>query len=173
MSVKLPGATTDGGSGARVRRSRSRTLTIAWQGQDPAADGSGVATYTAEVRELAQGARASQAATWRTLLYRSTATSVVFRGRAGRAYEFKVTAYDRAANASAPATGTLVFPVDDHNRRILRLSLGDWRGVERADAFGGRVLRPKRAGASARMALQRHARGADRAQAAGAAAGCA
>jgi hypothetical protein len=152
VSVKLPG---EAGSAAGLASagSRSRTLTISWQGQDPAADGSGVSTYTAEVRELAQGAKASQAATWRTLLYRSTATSVVFRGRAGRAYEFKVTAYDRAANASTPASGTLVFPVDDHNRRIWRLSRGDWRGVKQADAFGGRVLHPQRAGASARLAF--------------------
>jgi hypothetical protein len=146
VSVKLP----DGGlaSGGFT----GRTVTLSWQGVDPQADGSGVATYTAEAREISNGAVASQAAPeWRTLLWRSKDTSVRFRGRVGRTYEFRVTAYDRALNASAPASGTLAFPVDDHNRRILRLSRGDWRGVKRADAFGGRVLRPRRAGATASM----------------------
>lgn len=150
VAVKLPGGVS-GGAGLASADSTSRTLTIAWQAQDPQADGSGVSTYTAEAREVAQGVRASQAQEWRTLLSRSKSTSVVFRGRAGRAYEFRITAFDRAANASTPATGTLVFPVDDRNRRILRLSSGGWRGVEQSDAFGRRVVRSKRAGASARM----------------------
>ena len=122
VAVKLPGGTVAGGAGLSTAQARSRTLTIAWQAQDPQADGSGLSTYTAEVREVASGARASQAPQWRTILSRSKDTSVVFRGRTGRAYEFRVTAFDRAANASTPATGTLVFPVDDRNRRMLRLS---------------------------------------------------
>ena len=142
-SVNLP----DGVASASFR---SRTIVLSWQAQDSAADGSGVATYTAEAREVADGARASQAQPWRTLLWRSKNTSVPFRGRVGRTYEFRVTAYDRAANASAPATGTVSFPVDDRNRRILRLSKG-WLGVKRAQAYGGRVIRPKQVGASARM----------------------
>ncbi len=151
VAVKLPGGAVAGGAGLSTAQARSRTLTIAWQGQDPQADGSGLSTYTAEVREVAQGARASQALQWRTILSRSKDTSVVFRGRTGRAYEFRVTAFDRAANASTPATGTLVFPVDDRNRRMLRLSAGDWRGVKQANAYGGRAIRSKRAGASVRM----------------------
>jgi hypothetical protein len=151
VAVKLPGGGVGGGAGLATAESRSRTLTIAWQAQDSQADGSGVSTYTAEVREVAQGARASQAPQWRTLLSRSKETSVAFRGRTGRAYEFRVTAFDRAANASAPATGTLVFPVDDRNRRMLRLSHGDWHGVKQASAYGGRVVRSTGKGASARM----------------------
>ncbi len=150
VAVKLPGG-VGGGAGLSTAQARSRTLTIAWQGEDPQADGSGLSTYSAEVREVARGARTSQAPQWRTILSRSKDTSVVFRGRTGRAYEFRVTAFDRAANASTPATGTLVFPVDDRNRRMLRLSAGDWSGVEQASAYGGRAIRSKRAGASARM----------------------
>jgi hypothetical protein len=131
-------------------QSRSRTVVISWQAQDAAADGSGLATYTAEAREIGGGAQASQDTPWRTLLFRSKETSVRFRGHAGRSYEFRVTAYDRAANASVPASGTLSFPVDDRNRRIWRLSKG-WRGVEHAEAYGGRVVRPRKAGVTARM----------------------
>jgi hypothetical protein len=148
--VKLPG----GGGGLASADSRSRTVVIAWQGQDLAADGSGVATFTAEAREITPGASPSQvAAPWRTLLWRSKETSVRFRGHAGRAYEFRVTAYDRAANASTPASGTLAFPVDDRNRRILHLSRGDWSASKHADAFGGRVVRSRHAGASAWLAF--------------------
>lgn len=143
-SVNLPAG------GMATANSRSRTIVISWQAQDSQADGSGVATYTAEAREVIDGARASQDQPWRTLLWRSKDTSVAFRGHAGRSYEFRVTAYDRAANASVPAAGTLSFPVDDRNRRILRLSHG-WRGVKRAQAYGGRVIEPKKAGATARM----------------------
>lgn len=141
-SVNLP-------KGFASAASKSRTITLSWQAQDP--DGSGVATYTAEVRELSSGARASQA-DWRTLVSRTTATSVAFRGGAGKSYEFRVTAFDRAANASTPASGTVSFPVDDHNRRMWRLSKG-WRGVKSSEAYGGRSIRPKREGASARLSF--------------------
>jgi hypothetical protein len=136
--------------GVATANFRSRTIVISWQAQDSQADGSGVATYTAEAREVIDGAHASQDQPWRTLLWRSKDTSVPFRGRAGRSYEFRVTAYDRAANASVPAAGRLSFPVDDRNRRILRLSHG-WRGVNQAEAYGGRVIKPKKAGVTATM----------------------
>jgi hypothetical protein len=142
-SVNLP-------EGVATANFRSRTIVISWQAQDSAADGSGVATYTAEAREVSGGASASQDQPWRTLVWRSKDTSVPFRGHAGKSYEFRVTAYDRAANPSVPATGVVSFPVDDRNRRILRLSKG-WRGVKRAEAYGGRVVQPRKAGASARM----------------------
>lgn len=141
-SVNLP-------KGFASASSTSRTITLSWQAQD--STGSGVSTYTVDTREVAGGARASQS-DWRTLVSRTTETSAKFRGGAGKSYEFRVTAFDRAANPSVPAVGTVSFPVDDRNRRMWRLSNG-WRGVENAQAYGGRSIRPKRKGVTTRLSF--------------------
>jgi hypothetical protein len=139
---RLPGRlASDGG--------RSRTVLLSWQAND--ANGSGVAHYSVEVRELADGAGPSQAATeWRSLLDRSPANGLHFRGEAGDAYQFRITAADRAANRATVETDPLVIPVDDRSRRLWRFSRG-WKRVRSQAAWGRTVIRAKRAGATARL----------------------
>jgi hypothetical protein len=128
---------------------RSRTVLLSWQADD--ANGSGVAHYSVEVRELADGAGPSQAATeWRSLLDRAPVNGLHFRGEAGDAYQFRITAADRAANRATVETDPLVIPVDDRSRRLWRFSKG-WKRVRSQAAWGRTVIRAKRAGATARL----------------------
>jgi hypothetical protein len=128
---------------------RSRTVLLSWQAED--GTGSGVAHYSVDVRELADGAGPSQAATeWRSLLDRSPANALHFRGEAGDAYQFRITAADRAANRATVETDPLVIPVDDRSRRLWRFSRG-WKRVRSEAAWGRTVIRAKRAGATARL----------------------
>jgi hypothetical protein len=142
VSWRLPGRlASDGG--------RSRTILVSWQGVDAA--GSGVAHYSVDVRELADGAGPGQVAPeWRSLLDRAPVNALHFRGEAGDAYQFRITAADRAANSATVETDPVVIPVDDRSRRLWRLSRG-WKRVRADAAWGRTVARAARAGATARL----------------------
>ena len=140
--MSLPGRLASDGS-------RSRTILVSWLGDDQT--GSGVAHYGADVQELADGAGASQIAPqWRALLDKAPVTGVHFRGEAGDAYRFRVTAVDRAANRSTVETDSVVIPVDDRDRGLWRFSRG-WKRVRAETAWGRTVMRAAEAGASARL----------------------
>jgi hypothetical protein len=130
------------------RSSRSRTLNVSWGAQDEA--GSGVAHYTVEVSEVHDGAGASQAAEWRTLLDKAPTNSLHFRAESGDAYRFRITATDRALNSATVVTDPVLIPVDDRDRKLLRLSRG-WTRTRVSDAWGGSVVRAREAGATGRM----------------------
>jgi hypothetical protein len=141
LQLSLPGRLAS-------ERGRSRVILVSWQGDDQA--GSGVAHYSVEVSELADGAGASPAAEWRTLLDKASVNGVHFRGEAGDAYRFRVTAADRAANRTTVESDAVVIPVDDRSRRLWRFSNG-WKRVRAGDAWGRTVVRPRQAGATARL----------------------
>ena len=131
------------------RDSRSRTILVSWAGQD--GDGSGVSTYTVEVTEAHRGVRSSQSEPdWRTLLDQAPVNGLHFRGDRGAAYRFRITATDRALNSTTITTDPVLIPVDDRDRRILRLSKR-WKRMAAAAAWGRKVARATRAGATARM----------------------
>jgi hypothetical protein len=130
------------------RTSRSRTLNVSWGAQDGA--GSGVAQYSVEVSRVHDGAGASQAPEWRTLLDKAPTNSLHFRGESGDAYRFRITATDRALNSASVVTDPVLIPVDDRDRKLLRLSRG-WKRTRASDAWGGSVVGARRAGATARM----------------------
>ena len=95
--------------------------------------GSGVAHYSVEVSEANDGAGASQAEPeWRTLLDKAPTNSLHFRGESGDAYRFRITATDRALNSASIVTDPVLIPVDDRDRKLLRLS----RGWKRTRALG-------------------------------------
>jgi hypothetical protein len=131
-------------------RGQSRTVVVSWQADDGA--GAGVSHYAVEVREVASGVRAGKvaAAEWRHITGRTAVPSVRFRAESGKAYEFRVTAVDRAANRGAAETDPLVLPVDDRDRRLLRFSRG-WRRAPSPSAWGRSVRRAKDAGATATL----------------------
>ena len=131
------------------RDGRSRTMLVSWGAQDGA--GSGVAHYTVEVSEVADGAGASQAEPeWRTLLDKAASNGLHFRGESGDAYRFRITATDRALNSSSIVTDPVLVPVDDRDRGVLHLSPG-WKRTRAANAWGRTVVRASRAGATGRM----------------------
>jgi hypothetical protein len=131
------------------RDGRSRTLLVSWGGNDGA--GSGVAHYSVEVSNVGDGAGASQAEPeWRTLLDKAPTNSLHFRGQSGDAYRFRITATDRALNSASIVTEPVLLPVDDRDRRLLRLSRG-WKRTRASAAWGGSIVRAKGAGATARM----------------------
>jgi hypothetical protein len=141
VSWRLPGRlASDGG--------RSRTILVSWQADD--ATGSGVAYYSVDVRELADGAGPSQVSPdWRSLLDRAPVNGLHFRGEPGDAYQFRITAADRAANRATVETDPVVIPVDDRSRRLWRLSRR-WKRTRAETAWGGTVVRAGRAGATGR-----------------------
>jgi hypothetical protein len=131
------------------RDGRSRTILVSWGAQDGA--GSGVAHYTVEVSEVADGAGASQAeAEWRTLLDKGATNALHFRGESGDAYRFRITATDRALNSASIVTDPVLIPVDDRDRGILHLSRA-WKRTRVANAWGRTVVRAERRGATGRM----------------------
>jgi hypothetical protein len=128
---------------------RSRTVLLSWQADD--ATGSGVAGYSVEVRELADGAGPGQAPSeWRSLLDRALVNGLHFRGEAADAYQFRITAADRAANRATVETDPLVIPIDDRSRVLWRFSRG-WKRVRVGTAWGGTVVRASRPGLAARL----------------------
>lgn len=128
---------------------RSRTILLSWQADD--AIGSGVAYSSVEVRQLADGAGSSQLAPeWRGLVDRAPVNALHFRGEAGDAYQFRITAADRAANRATVETDPVVIPVDDRSRRLWRFSRG-WKRVRAESAWGGTVVRASRAGLTGRL----------------------
>jgi hypothetical protein len=131
-------------------RGRSRTMLVSWQADD--ANGAGVAYYSVEVREAADGVRAAklEPGPWRTLQARTTLPRAHFRGGSGKAYQFRIGAVDRAANRATVETDPLLLPVDDRDRGLWRFSRG-WRRVRSDSAWGDTVIRTKRPGASATL----------------------
>jgi hypothetical protein len=144
----LQAGTPAGSGGLASTRGRSRTMLITWAGDDQT--GSGVSHYKAEVSQVGDGAGASQAS-WRTLVDRTTLGGAHFRGEAGGAYRFRITATDRALNETTVTTDPVVVPVDDRSQRLLRFSKRDWKRVRVDSAWGGTVVRAAEAGATARM----------------------
>jgi hypothetical protein len=126
-------------------RGHSRTVLISWQASDAA--GAGVAYYSVDVRELSDGVRTAKAGEWKPLVERTVLTGVHFRGDSGSAYEFRITAVDRAANRTSVVTVPLVLPVDDRDRGIWKLSSG-WKRQRSASAWGLTVVRARKAGAT-------------------------
>ena len=142
VQVALPGRLAS-------ERGRSRTILVSWQADDRA--GSGVAHSSVDVRELADGAGADDATgAWRGLLDQAPVNAMHFRGEAGDAYQFRVTAADRAANRTTVETDPVVIPVDDRSRRLWRFSRR-WRRLRADAAWGRTVIRAKEAGATARL----------------------
>ncbi|MGH2745133.1 MAG: fibronectin type III domain-containing protein, partial [Thermoleophilaceae bacterium] len=131
-------------------RGQSRTMVISWQAEDGA--GAGVAYYAVEVREMASGLRSAKIVPgeWKLITDRTAAPSVRFRGDSAKAYQFRVTAVDRAANRGAADTDPIVVPVDDRDRRLWRFSRG-WKRTPRRGAWGRTVRRTTKAGATARL----------------------
>ena len=120
-------------------RSRSRTFTVAWQGNDGTA-GSGVSGFTVGARDL-------RSRRFKTLVARSSTISRSFRGKAGQSYEFRVAAFDRANNRGRFDTQKVTVPLDDS---ALRFSRG-WKRARSSQAWGRKLVRAKRRGATARM----------------------
>ena len=58
-----------------------------------------------------------------------------FRGEPGSAYQFRVTAVDRATNRAAVETGAILIPVDDRDRRLWRFSRG-WKRAAPEERLG-------------------------------------
>jgi hypothetical protein len=137
VRLTLPGDLASDGS-------RSRTFAIDWLGDDGAA-GSGVTTYDVQVRQTGDGVHAA-ANSWKTLVDNTVLTRAHYRGDPGVAYEFRVNAVDRAGNRSGFATGQVVVPIDDRDKRFLNLSRG-WKRLKRKRAWGRGVLRSRRRGA--------------------------
>jgi hypothetical protein len=131
-------------------RGRSRTMVVSWQADD--VDGSGVAAYAVDVREMGSGLRASkvQAGEWRSITDRTETPSVRFRGESGKAYQFRITAVDRATNRGTAESNTVLVPVDDRDRRLLKFSRG-WKRTPRASAWGETVRRTTEAGPTATL----------------------
>ncbi|MEA2365154.1 MAG: hypothetical protein QOI32_666 [Thermoleophilaceae bacterium] len=131
------------------RTGRSRTILVSWGAQDGA--GSGVEHYSVEVARINRGASASQAdPEWRSLLDKTSTNGLHFRGDSGAAYRFRITATDRALNSSAIVTNPVLIPVDDRDRRLLRLSRA-WKRSRAAGAWGRTVVRATKAEATGRM----------------------
>jgi hypothetical protein len=124
---------------------KSRTLLISWQASD--ADGAGVSYYGVDVRELHDGVKASGADDWKPIVERTALTGVHFRGDSGSAYQFRITAVDRAANRTTIVTDPLVLPVDDRDRGLWHLSTG-WKRTRSSSAWGHTVVRADEAGAT-------------------------
>jgi hypothetical protein len=134
-------------------RGRSRTMLISWQADDAA--GAGVSYYSVEVREAASGVVAArlEPGAWQTLASRTTLPRAHFRGKPGRAYQFRIAAVDRAANRARVETDPILVPVDDRDRGLWRFSRG-WTRTRRKSAWGGTVISARRAGLSARLRFE-------------------
>jgi Fibronectin type III domain len=144
LAVDLPGKQL------ASERGRSRTMVVSWQADD--GDGAGVAYYSVDVREVASGVRASQA-DWRPVTERTATPSARFRGEPGKAYRFRVTAVDRATNRGTAESATIVVPVDDRDRKLLRFSRG-WKRTPRESAWGETVRRTTEAGRTATLRFE-------------------
>ncbi len=131
-------------------RGQSRTMVVSWQADDGA--GAGLAYYAVEVREMGSGVRTAQVqpGEWRSLTDRTATPSVRFRGESGKAYRFRVTAVDRATNRGTAESNTILMPVDDRDRKLLRFSRG-WTRTPLPAAWGTTVRRAAEAGATARL----------------------
>ena len=144
LAVDLPGEELASEQG------QSRTMIVSWQADDGA--GAGLSHYAVEVREMGSGLRTAKIAPgdWKLVTDRTATPSVRFRGDSAKAYQFRITAVDRAANRGSAETETILLPVDDRDRRLWSFSRG-WKKTSRAQAWGRTVRRAERAGASATL----------------------
>ncbi len=149
-------ALTPGGSGGGLAstRGRSRTMLVSWAGDDGL--GSGVSYWSVDVRRLADGAGRDDAGAgeWRRLVDRYALNGLHFRGEAGDAYAFRITATDRALNQTTFETAPVVVPVDDRSRGLWSYSRTGWKRLKARAAWGGTVMRARSEGASARFAFR-------------------
>ncbi len=122
----------------------SRTMLISWQAGD--ASGAGVAYYSVDVRELSDGIKTAKAGPWKQLVARTVLTGIHFRGDSGSAYQFRITAVDRAANRTSIVTDPIALPVDDRDGGIWKLA--GWTRKQSASAWGLTVVRAREAGAT-------------------------
>jgi phosphatidylinositol-3-phosphatase len=111
------------------KRSTTPKITVRWSGSD--GTGAGLANYTVSVSQA--GKRGS-----RTLAAGTRATSLTFRGKAGKAYTFSVQATDLSGARSSVATATTVVPtgVKLHGGRYH----GPWRIKHVKGAWEGRAI---------------------------------
>jgi hypothetical protein len=144
LAIDLPGKRL------ASERGRSRTMLVSWQADD--STGAGVSYYSVDVREVANGLRTSkiEPGEWKSIVDRTTLTGVHFRGDSGHAYQFRITAVDRAANRTEVETDPLVLPVDDRDRGLLRFSRG-WKQLQRQAAWGRTVMKATTAGETATL----------------------
>ncbi len=147
VQVDLPG------KDLASERGQSRTMVVSWQADD--GNGAGLSHYAVEVRETGSGIRASQAQAgeWRSIADRIATPTARFRGESGKAYQFRVTAVDRATNRGTAESNTILMPVDDRDRRLLDFSRG-WTRTPRASAWGKTVRRTTDAGRTARLRFE-------------------
>ena len=117
-------------------RSRTRRFRVRWRAVDR---DSGVARYTVEVvrNALTRGR-------WRGVVRETTRRSVLFRGRPGATYLFRLRARDRDGNVSRYTYDLTTVPLDERSSRVVR-SRG-WRRILRRKAYGGTMLRTRRPG---------------------------
>jgi hypothetical protein len=130
-------------SGYLFQSSASRTFYLYWQAQD-GGTGSGVATYDVDVRGLSSTPTKADS-DWRPLAKRLREPRLRFRGGAGKGYEFRVSAVDRAGNRSGFATSRVLVPIDERDHKLMRLSRG-WKHVALKGSWGGKVARTTRRG---------------------------
>jgi hypothetical protein len=129
-------------SGYLFETSTSRTFYLFWQAQD-GGQGSGVSTYDVEVRELAS-TPAKADSDWRSIGKRLREPRLRFRAGAGKGYEFRVTAVDRAGNRSGFATSRVLVPFDERDKAV-RLSRG-WKRIAPKGSWGKYMARANRRG---------------------------
>ena len=101
---------------------RSRTILVSWAGQDGA--GSGVANYTVEVSEAADGAGASQAEPWRTLLDKAPVQRAALPWRLGRRLPVPHHRDRPRAELGDDRDRPVLIPVDDRDRGLLHALAG-------------------------------------------------
>ena len=130
-------------------RGRSRTMLISWQASDSPAPA--CRYYEVDVRELADGVKASQRG-GRLDASSSAPTGPASTSAAtpGSAYQFRITAVDRAANRTTIETDPLVLPVDDRDRGLWKLSQR-LEAHRSSSAWGRTVVRAAEAGATATL----------------------
>jgi hypothetical protein len=130
-------------SGYLFETSTSRTFYLYWQAQD-GGQGSGVSTYDVETRELSSTPSTADN-DWRPIGKRLREPRLRFRAGAGRGYEFRVTAVDRAGNRSGFATSRVLVPFDERDHKAVRLSRG-WKRVAPKGSWGKYMARTNRRG---------------------------
>ncbi len=84
-------------------QSKRPQFTVRWRGADSL---SGIAVYTLRYR-------VDNSSTWRTLKANTTSTSLVFKGKMGRTYYFKVQAKDKAGNTRWSAIKKTIVPYNE------------------------------------------------------------
>jgi hypothetical protein len=120
---------------------------VRWSADDGA--GSGVDSFTVDVRRVVPGARAGAAPPYHTLVRNTTHHSVTFRGHPGATYLFRVRARDKAGNVSAAELDRTIVPLGDQSRQ-LHYSRG-WRHLHRNGAYTKTITRATRRGPTATL----------------------